>query len=396
MPRLPLHCRLLDELEDQDHSFKRARLFKYLKDVSFENLLVPTSDGESDNSDTSSSTSSSTTTSSHDSDESASQGILSDLSEIEEIYIQTCWAKIDMLRQAILVSRVLREHPPVKKASQIHLLEHWHNSNPNQYKRRVRVDPDTFDSIVNKIRDHRIFHNNSNVSQTPVEVQLAIFLFRAGHYGNAASPEAIGHWAGVSPGTVANSTNRVMVALLSLHDDCVRFPTAEEKESAKAWVGAQVCPEWRDGYLMVDGTKLPLFQRPGLHGDAWFDKNRSYSMDCQVRFYPFPCYCNLTCHQLVTLPNSLLIVDYGLGHTGSVHDSMAFRTTRIFRQHEQILAPGEWIWSDSAYPAETWCVAPFRKPAGGELSPDQRTYNYHVSKVSPHPVFFVFLMILDC
>ena len=394
MPRLPLRRRLLDELEDQDRSFKRARLFKYLRDVSFENLLVPTSDGESDNSDTSSSTSSlssSTTTSSRDSDESPSQGILSDLSEIEEIYIQTCRAKIDVLRQVILASRVLRKHPPVKKASQIHLLEHWRNSNPDQYRRRVRVDPDTFDGIVNKIRDHRVFHNNSNVPQTPVEVQLAIFLFRAGHYGNAASPEAIGHWAGVSPGTVANSTNRVMVALLSLHDDCVRFPTAEEKESAKAWVGAQVCPEWRDGYLMVDGTKLPLFQRPGLHGDAWFDKNRSYSMDCQVRFYPFPCYCNLTCHQLVTLPDSLLIVDYGLGHTGSVHDSMAFRTTRIFRQHEQILAPGEWIWSDSAYPAETWCVAPFRKPAGGELSPDQRTYNFHVSRVSPHPVFSYFL-----
>src|SRR6266705_3273955 len=168
MPRIPLRRRLLDELEDQDRSFKRARLFKYLKDVSFENLLVPTSDGESDNSDTSSSTSSSTTTSSRDSDESASQGILSDLSEIEEIYIQTCRAKIDVLRQVILASRVLREHPPVKKASQIHLLEHWRNSNPNQYKRRVRVDPDTFDGIVNKIRDHRVFHNNSNVPQTPV------------------------------------------------------------------------------------------------------------------------------------------------------------------------------------------------------------------------------------
>src|SRR6266581_9023374 len=231
MPRLLLRRRLLDELEDQDHSFKHARLFKYLKDISFENLLVPTSDGESDNSDTSSSTSSSTTTSSRDSDESASQGILSDLSEIEEIYIQTCRAKIDVLRQVILASRVLREHPPVKKASQIHLLEHWRNSNPNQYKRRVRVDPDTFDGIVNKIRDHCVFHNNSNVPQTPVEVQLAIFLFRAGYYGNAASPEAIGHWAGVSPGTVANSTNRVMVALLSLHDDCVHFPMAEKKES---------------------------------------------------------------------------------------------------------------------------------------------------------------------
>ena len=76
-----------------------------------------------------------------------------------------------------------------------------------------------------------------------------------------------------------------MVALMDLHDECVCLPTAEEKESAKAWVGNQVCSEWRDGYLMVDGTKIPLFQHPGLHVDAWFDKNWSYSLDCQVHFY---------------------------------------------------------------------------------------------------------------
>ena len=65
-----------------------------------------------------------------------------------------------------------------------------------------------------------------------------------------------------------NCTNHVMVALISLHDECVYLPTAEEKESVRAWVGEQVCPKWGNGYLMVDGTKLPLFQRPSLHGDA--------------------------------------------------------------------------------------------------------------------------------
>ena len=86
----------------------------------------------------------------------------------------------------------------------------------------------------------------------------------------------------MSPGTVANGMNHVMLALLSLHDESIHLPTAKEKESAKAWVAAQVCPEWGGGHLMVDGTKFSLFQRPGLHGDAWFDKNRSYSLDCQV------------------------------------------------------------------------------------------------------------------
>jgi hypothetical protein len=162
----------------------------------------------------------------------------------------------------------------------------WRDGNIDQFRRKVCMGPSTFDGILEQIRDHHIFHNNLNVLQTPVEIQLAIFMYRVGHYGNAASPKAIGHWAGISLGMVVNLTNRVMVALLTLHDDLIHLSTPEEKEAAKEWVAGKVCPEWRDGYLVVDGTKFALFQQPGLHGNAWFDKNRNYSLDCQVRVLP--------------------------------------------------------------------------------------------------------------
>jgi hypothetical protein len=60
------------------------------------------------------------------------------------------------------------------------------------------------------------------------------------------------------------------------------MPPEEEKERAKEYVEEVTCPEWRDGFLLVDGTKFVLFQKPGLHGEAWFDKNKDYSIDCQV------------------------------------------------------------------------------------------------------------------
>jgi len=88
------------------------------------------------------------------------------------------------------------------------------------------------------------------------------------------------------------------------------------------------------------------------------------------------------------LPDSLIIVDYSVGHTGSIHDAFAFWSTCIFKEHEHILAPGKWIWADSAYPAEMWCIAPFQKPKGGKLSANQRIYNYHISKVSPYSFFW--------
>jgi hypothetical protein len=81
-------------------------------------------------------------------------------------------------------------------------------------------------------------------------------------------------------------------------------------------------------------------------------------------------------HQIITLPKNLLIVDYSLGHTGSVHNAWAFQSTWTFKNHDEIFGPGEWMWANSAYTPETWSIAPFKKPANGQLMADQRTYNY--------------------
>ena len=85
--------------------------------------------------------------------------------------------------------------------------------------------------------------------------------------------------------------------------------------------------------------------------------------------------------QLITTPHDLMIVDYSVGHTGSVHDSWAFWSTRTHSEHNRIFEPNEWMWADSAYPSKTWSVSPFKKPAKRELSPNQKTFNYHLSKV---------------
>jgi hypothetical protein len=139
---------------------------------------------------------------------------------------------------------------------------------------------------VDLIKDHSIFHNNSNVPQLPVTTQLAVFLVCVGHYGNTSAPEYVAQWAGVSVESVVNLMYRCLVAFLALHDEAVMIPPDKEKEQAKEYVEAATCPEWCNGFLLVDGMKFPLFQKPGLHGEAWFDKNKNYSIDCQVCDHP--------------------------------------------------------------------------------------------------------------
>jgi len=131
-----------------------------------------------------------------------------------------------------------------------------------------------------------VFHSRSAANlQLPVAVQLVIFLNRAGHYGNAISISDVALWAGVCEGSVVNCTNRVMAALLDEHDTFIQFPTDPESAdcmNAKAYAGSVTCPQWHGGWLAVDGSSIPLFQKPGYYGETFFDRKSRYSLNCQV------------------------------------------------------------------------------------------------------------------
>jgi len=192
----------------------------------------------------------------------------------------------DLLR-VITETRVLNPHL-VAKCSQLDLiLLNFKFHDPKRFRHNLRVSASTFDSLLEMIETHPVFLNDANVSQGPVNKQLAIAMFRFGHNGNAASVEAVAQWAGVSAGTVVNCTRRVMIAFLALHDSAIRWPSEDEKEKAKQWVEEVSCHAWRDGYCMADGTPIVLFQKPGYHGEAYFDRKSNYSLNLQVRLTLF-------------------------------------------------------------------------------------------------------------
>lgn len=289
MPPTSKRERMLEDLLEYHVRQKRVRTLHLVSELLDD---LPSSDDESRTGSSSSISSVSTPSSvsvdinSDSSSESSSRPISSDsgdLDLLEDEMFQRWDARIKALAIRLLSVRVLEACPPVKKVGQLDLyLDDFRHNHPGRFQKKLRVSPAVFDRLVVLIENHEIFHNNSNVPQLPVPVQLAILLVRLGHYGNASAPEYVAQWAGVSVGTVINSTYRCFVAFLALHDEAVTFPPEEEKERAKDFVATATCPEWRNGFLLADGTKFPLFQKPGLHGEAWFDKNKNYSVDCQV------------------------------------------------------------------------------------------------------------------
>ena len=187
------------------------------------------------------------------------------------------------------------------------LLDNYHKNFPDIFRSYTCVTPGCFDDLVNSIKDHPVFHNNSNNPQMPIEEQVAIALYRFGHYGNAASTMKVALWAGIGYGTVRNFTIRVMTALCDprFRAATMPWPNPEEIERAKSWVESNSCPAWRDGWWMVDGSLVPLFQRPHHFGNTFFDRKSNYSMNVQVhnpQLHLIILIWLLNCPRLSTVP----------------------------------------------------------------------------------------------
>lgn len=161
----------------------------------------------------------------------------SDMSMSVEIHLNflRIIGSLAALWEEVEETRVLN-HPakPPMRAPQIQLLDQFAVHHPDLFRKKLHVSPEIFDDILNQISNHPVFHNQSNNPQLPIAVQLAIFLNRAGHYGNSISPQDVCQWAGVSVRSVINCTNRVMAALLAEHDNFISFPALDSVEAARA------------------------------------------------------------------------------------------------------------------------------------------------------------------
>ncbi|KAF7292661.1 DDE Tnp4 domain-containing protein [Mycena indigotica] len=248
-------------------------------------------------------------------------------------------------------TRYLTPRHNIIKMGQLELLTAFSQS-PQDHERfvnMVRVSPYVFSSIVAMIENDPVFQNNSPNEQTPVDHQLAITLYRLGRFGNGGSIEDIARFAGVGHGSVPLFTNRCFDAIERLHPIFVRPLTRDEKEIEKSWIDRHLGfhGSWREGYIMYDGTIVPLSEKPTLNGQAYFTRKSNYGLNVQIG----------------NVPSNLRIVDYSHGFTGSAHDASAFEYTAA-RKHPELLFEGdEHGFGDSAYALSEHMIPMFRSPA---------------------------------
>jgi hypothetical protein len=154
-----------------------------------------------------------------------------------EVY-QGCVTQDIEILLAICWTRYFEVHETILKAGNLHLAWDFAQS-PQHYHRFVqmlRVTPTSFQCLHDLIVDHTVFMSWSNRPQAPVQIQLSVFLFHTGRFGNGARVTDVARTAGILEGTVHLFMQRVIVALLSLHDIAMAKPTALEIEAEKRGV----------------------------------------------------------------------------------------------------------------------------------------------------------------
>ncbi|SPC65302.1 uncharacterized protein UHOD_11055 [Ustilago sp. UG-2017b] len=122
------------------------------------------------------------------------------------------------------------------------------------------------------------------MSLNRVQEILSVALYRLGHSGNGGGEFA---------------------SLLELNNKVKQFASEEERKHAAAWVqNTTGVEEWGKGWLVVNGTHIPLAWKPGVCSQEHFCYKGFHSMNVA----------------LVILPHLLWIVKSVVGQPGSIQD----------------------------------------------------------------------------
>ncbi|KAJ3760791.1 hypothetical protein EV360DRAFT_80852 [Lentinula raphanica] len=181
--------------------YRRAYIFCMLMRQSLRLALEtgPRDSGSGSSSDSSSATSSTSSSSLSFSSDSL-KDMMADLTQLQ----------IDLaMLEAIRTTHYLHVRTIVVKCTQLGLLSAF-AADPSLHScfmDMVCVSPFIFSALLELIENHPIFSNNSSNPQAPVEVQLAVTLYRMGRNGNGNSIMDIAQICRISEGSVENFTS---------------------------------------------------------------------------------------------------------------------------------------------------------------------------------------------
>ncbi|KAK3804528.1 MAG: hypothetical protein JOS17DRAFT_693243 [Linnemannia elongata] len=181
--------------------------------------------------------------------------------EAEELYL----LYLHVLHSQYSAECAITRRPPH------YLTERFPSLTAEEFRSMFRTTREGFSALLDKIQDHPIFSNNSTCPQAHPSLQLAVALTRLGVNGTGASVSKIQAIFGIGTGTATVYTNRVVQALWDMRKDWVVWPNFERRREIGRVMRMEGFPNCVG---FIDGTTLPLSQKPALDGEVYFDRKK--------------------------------------------------------------------------------------------------------------------------
>jgi hypothetical protein len=249
----------------------------------------------------------------------------------------------------------------------------WFDMVDNEYDDELwyvnfRVTRQTFDFVLNTVKDDLIHENTVMREAISAKRRLAITLY---FVSSTAEYKTIGNLFGVSRSFVCMCIREVCSVITKGLSKFIKFPRGQQ-----LW---QVIDDYesRWGFPMcagaIDGTHIPIIA-PTESRTEYVNRKGFHSIIMQA-----------------VVDSNYLFRDVVVGWPGSVHDARVFSNSAIFRKgNEGKLFPSNFsreingedispvILADPAYPLLSWLMKGF--DAKGDLSRKERLFNYRLSR----------------
>ena len=132
-----------------------------------------------------------------------------------------------------------------------------------------------FLNLLQLIESHPIFYNSSWNPQQDPSVQLAVAICCLGSVGNGAAVFQLKNLFHVGYGTINLYTTRVTKVIYQMRPRLASWPTSEERLELSQVMQEEGFP----GCIgFVDGTTIPLSQKPPIDGNHYFDRKKRCSL----------------------------------------------------------------------------------------------------------------------
>lgn len=167
----------------------------------------------------------------------------------------------------------------------------------------------------------------------------------------------------MTEGSTVKWTNRVILALLRIENQCVKWPQADERRYICQAMANQL--DLVDGCVgIMDGCHIVLHERPGrLDGSDFFNRKGSYSFNI-----------------LGICDHTRRIRFLAVGNVGRAGDNPIWTSTRMYTQPMDYFADNEYVVADSGFQPGDHCVPLFpRLPGQSQLPSNERKFNSHMS-----------------